>query len=306
MLDTTRGEGSHAEPVEAGRTHRSRDAGTEAFHERVAVARRNWRVGLATFLVVLVASLGSLLVVPPVYRAQTEVLLRTQDSQQLFPRTGSTQANALTRSPGAELLYTNSDEFRAVAEGTVPGSPDMLVRNDLGSSALVFVAEADEPEAAARAAQAWADTYIAQRHELDTSETTRLRDLLLADRAAVETQREQVLEPVAALDAVIAAEADPADLSQLLNQRLAVQRSLAPQLEPLDADLRRLDDQVAALDVDLRVLEDPNALAVVTQAPEVPESRVNGSLTQSLAVGVLGGLVLAAAAVTVADRLRSR
>ncbi len=306
MLDTTRDEGSHAEPVAADRGHRSRDAGMEVLRERVAVLRRNWRVGLVTFLVVLAVSLGSLLVITPVYRAETEVLLRTQESQQLFPRTGTTQANALSRSPSAELLYTNSDEFRAVAEGALPGSPEMRVRNDLGSSALVFVAEADEPEAAARASQTWADTYIAQRHQLDTEETTRLRELLMADRDAVEAQRQVLLEPVAALDTVIAVETDPATLSQLLNQRLAVQRSLATQLDPLETDLRRVDNQIAALDVDLRVLEDPTALAVVTQAPEVPESRVNGSLTRSLAVGVLGGLVLAAAAATVADRLRSR
>jgi hypothetical protein len=306
VLDTTRGEGSHAEPVKADRTHRSRDAGMEAFSERLAVLRRNWRVGLVTFLVVLVASLGSLLVIPPVYRAETEVLLRTQDSQQLFPRTATTQVNTLSRSPGAELLYTDSDGFRAVAEETVTGSPEMRVSNEPGSSALVFVAEADEPEAAVRASQTWADTYIAQRHQLDIEETTRLRELLTADRDAVEAQRQVLLEPVAALDTVIVAETDPATLSQLLNQRLAVQRSLATQLDPLETDLRRVDSQIAALDVDLRVLEDPHALAVVTQAPEVPESRVNGSLTQSLAVGVLGGLVLAGAAVTVADRLRSR
>jgi hypothetical protein len=306
VLDTTRGEGSHSAPVERDRAHRSRDAGMEALRERVAVLRRNWKVGLVTFLVVLAAALGSLLVITPVYRAETEVLLRTQESQQLFPRTGTAQASALSRSPGAELLYTGSDEFRAVAEDAVPGSPEIRVRNEPGSSALVFVAEADEPEAAARASQTWADTYIAQRHQLDTEETTRLRDLLLADRAAVEAQRQVLLEPVAALDTVIAGETEPARLSQLLNQRLAVQRSLAAQLEPLEADLRRVDGQVAALEVDLRVLEDPHALAVVTQAPEVPGSRVNGSLTQSLAVGLLGGLVLAAAAVTWADRLRSR
>jgi hypothetical protein len=113
-----------------------------------------------------------------------------------------------------------------------------------------------------------------------------------------------LLEPVAALDAAIAREPESGELSSLLNQQLALQRSLAGELNPLEADIRRLDGQIAALDLDLRVLEDPQALAVVTRAAEVPDSRADGSLTRSLVVGVLAGLVLAVAAVTLAERLR--
>jgi uncharacterized protein involved in exopolysaccharide biosynthesis len=270
----------------------------------VEVLRRHWWIAALTFLVVLAASLGSLLVTGPVYSAQAEVLLRTQDSQQLFPRTSDTSPGALTRAAGAELAYAGSDEFRDVAAEAAGGDDAVQVSNELGSDVLVFTADGDDAEATAATAQAWADTYVEHRHERDVTETARLRDLLVAERADADARRTELLEPVAALDAAIAREPESGELSSLLNQQLALQRSLAGELNPLEADIRRLDGQIAALDLDLRVLEDPQALAVVTRAAEVPDSRADGSLTRSLVVGVLAGLVLAVAAVTLAERLR--
>jgi uncharacterized protein involved in exopolysaccharide biosynthesis len=276
--------------------------------DRVGVLRRHWLVALLTFAVVLAASVGSFLVIDPVYRSEAEVLLRTQDSQQLFPRTSGTTVGGLVRSPGAEVEYTSSDAFQdlAVAGADGGGEIDVEVLNELRSSVLVFTAEDDDAETAAATAQAWADTYVTRRHEIDVAETTRLRDLLVAERAAVDAERQAVLRPLAALDEAITAETDSADLSQLLTQRLALERSLAGALDPLEAEVRRIDGQIATLGVDLRVLEDPNALAVVSRAAVVPESQINGSMTQSLAVGILGGLVLGAVAASAADRLRRR
>jgi uncharacterized protein involved in exopolysaccharide biosynthesis len=53
-------------------------------------------------------------------------------------------------------------------------------------------------------------------------------------------------------------------------------------------------------------MEDPGALAYVSRAAELPEERANGSLTQSVLVGVVAGLVLAAGAVAAAWTLRRR
>lgn len=300
MLDTTPDAGSPA----ADRPARRSGGSGQDLREWVDVLRRHWLIALLTFLVVVVVSLGSLLVTGPVYRTQAEVLLRTQDSQQLFPRTSGAAAGALTRTPAAELVYIAGDEFQGLAARAAGNDTDVQVRNEPGTDALVFVAEGDGPAAAAGTAQAWAETYVDRRHQLDVEDATRLRELLVAERAAADTRRRELLEPVTALDVVIAGEDDAAALTLLLNQRLALQRSLAGELDPLEADIRRLDGQVAALDLDLRVLEDPQALAAVTRAAEAPDSRADGSLTRNLLVGVLAGLVLAVGAVSVAERLR--
>jgi hypothetical protein len=286
------------------------DSGS-GLREYAGAFRRFWWLALLVFLVVLAASIASLYVIAPVYRAEAEVLVRTEESRQLFPRTSGTSAGALVRSPSSELVYVESDEFRERAEAAAeeaeveartrpldPGAPL--------SSALVFVAEADTARAAQEAAQIWAETYVSARHESDVADTTELRDLLIGDRDLLLLRQAEILAPVAALDDAVAVETDPVELSRLLNQRLAIQRTLAPVLDPVEEDLRRLGNQISSLDVDLRVMQDERALAYVSTAAELPEERANGSLRQSVLVGVVAGLVLAGGAVSAAQALRRR
>lgn len=277
--------------------------------EYLSELRRSWWLALGTFLLVLAASVGSLSVVDPVYRAEAQVLLKTDESRQLFPRTSETSGGALTRSPAAELVYAQGDAFGQLAAEAAGDEAEVEVRGaatstSLVSSALLFVAEADDRTTAREAAQAWAETYVAARHESDTAETAALRDLLVADRDALEARQREILGPVDAVDVAVAAEDDPTELSLLLDQRLALERSLASELDPVQAELRRVSAQISGLEVDLRVLEDPQALAYVSAAAERPEDRANGTLVQALLVGVVAGLVLAGGAVAAARALR--
>ncbi|SFK70889.1 Wzz/FepE/Etk N-terminal domain-containing protein [Geodermatophilus ruber] len=306
MLETAADQTSRTSPARSDGVRSgswSYDEGP-GLREYLATLRRYWWLALLTFLAVLAASIASLYVIDPVYRAEAEILVRTEDSRQLFPRTSGTSAGALIRSPGAELVYVESDAFQQRAVEAAGDEAQVEVRGAADSSALVLVAEAGDPAAAQEAAQTWAETYVAARHESDVAETTALRDLLIGDRDALQTRQQEILQPVAALDEAVAVEADPVELSRLLNQRLAIQRTLAPELDPVETELRRVNTQISSLDVDLRVLEDPQALAYVSSAAEVPEERANGSMTQSVLVGVLAGLVLAGGAVAGARALR--
>ncbi|MCZ2860577.1 Wzz/FepE/Etk N-terminal domain-containing protein [Blastococcus sp. VKM Ac-2987] len=305
MLETAPDVTAHAPADRAGGVHRQDPAQPGAV-EYLAALRRYWWLALATFLVVLVVAVASLFVVGPVYRAQAEVLVRTEDSRQLFPRTGGTSAGALIRSPAAELVYVGSDVFQELAAEAAGDEAEVEVRGTADSSALVFVAEAGSPEGAREAAQTWAETYVAVRHASDVAETAALRDLLIADRDALRARQQEILQPVAALDEAVAVETDPVELSRLLNQRLAIQRTLSSELDPVETELRRLNTQIAGLDVDLRVLENAQALAYVSSAAELPEERANGSFRQSLLVGVVAGLVLAGGAVAAAQAWRRR
>jgi hypothetical protein len=283
------------------------DSGPGVREYLYALRHHRW-LALGTFLLVLAASVASLYVVDPVYRAEAEVLLRTEESRQLFPRTDDASGNALTRSPGAELVYVQGDAFQRRAVEAAGDDADVEARGAVTSStpvssALLFVAEASDATVAREAAQTWAETYVAARHESDTAKTTALRELLIADRDALQAEQEEILEPVAALDEAVAEESDPSQLSLLLEQRSALQRSLVSELDPVQAELRRVSARISGLDVDLRVLEDPQALAYVSSAAELPEGRSNGSLVQSLLVGVVAGLVLAGGAVAAARAL---
>jgi hypothetical protein len=287
------------------RGHRSAEDGPGLL-EYLALLRRHRWVALVTFAVVLGASLASLVLTEPVYRAEAQVLLRTADSRQLFPRVGDTSSQALVRSPEAEVLYVRSDEFQDSLSAVTGADAEVQVSNEMGSSALVFEAEANDADAARVAAQAWAETYVAARREQDLGKAADLQALLAEERDRLRAELDAVLQPVTELDEAIAATSDPAEVSLLLNQRLALQRSLAGEVTPAEAELRRLDAEIGALQLERRVLEDPQALARVSTAAALPEERANGSLSQSLLVGVLGGLILGAAAVAAAGLLRRR
>jgi uncharacterized protein involved in exopolysaccharide biosynthesis len=316
VLSTAAEEGSRKSEDGASGAHRedaSDDSGP-GLRQYLAALRRFWWLALLTFLVVLAASIASLYVIDPVYRAEAEVLIRTEDSQQLFPRTSGSSGAALIRSTGAELIYVQSDAFQSRAVDAAGDGAEVEVRAPVGSSALdatrggsalAFVAEAGDPEAAVAGAQTWAETYVQARHESDVAEATKLRDLLTGDREALQARQQEVLEPVAALDEAVAVESDPVELSRLLNQRLAIQRTLAAELDPVTAELRRVDAQISSLDIDLRVMEDPRALAYVSSEADLPEERVNGSMTRSVLVGIVAGLVLAGGAVAAARVVRS-
>jgi hypothetical protein len=306
VLETAADEKVRTSTDPAGGAHRDArsDDSSTGLRDSLTAFRRYWWLALLTFLVVLAASIASLYVIDPVYRSEAEVLVRTEESRELFPRTGGNTPGALIRSPGAEVVYVESDAFQELAIDAAGDDAEVEVRNAVGSSALVFVAEAGDRRGARDAAQTWAETYVATRHESDLAQTKALQDLLIGDRDALQARQQEILAPVAALDEAVAVETDPTELSELLNQRLAIQRTLAPQLDPVETELRDLTAQISGLGVDLRVMENPEALAYISSAAELPEERANGSLRQSLLVGVLGGLVLAGGAVAAAQALR--
>jgi hypothetical protein len=304
VLETAADDTSRTDRGDTVRADRYADE--PGLREYASALRRWWWLALLTFVAVLAVSIGSLYVIDPVYRAQAEVLVRTEDSRQLFPRTSGTTAGVLTRTPQAELQYVRSDAFQDGAREAAGNDVDVEARTELESSVLVFEAEAGDAEEAQQTAQVWAETYVSARHAADVTQTTRLRDLLTGDRDALNARRTEILAPVAALDLAVAAETDPVELSRLLNQRLAIQRTLSGELEPLEAQIRQLNTQITGLEVDLRVLEDPQALASVSAAAELPEERANGSLRQSVLVGVVGGVLLAAGAVGAAQALWPR
>ena len=278
--------------------------------EYVGALRRYWWLALLTFLLVLGASIASLFVIDPVYRAESEVLIRTEESRQLFPRTSGTSAGALIRSPNAEVLYVRGDEFQDLARSEAGDEVEVEVRTATATSALaessglVFVAEADDREAARDAAQTWAQTYVEARHASDVQETTALLELLVGDRDTLRAQQAEITAPLTDVNNRIAAVTDPSELPLLINERVAIERRIAPALDPVEAELRRVETQISSLQVDLRVMEDEQALAYVSTAAELPEERANGSMRQSVLVGVVAGLVLAGGAVAAARALR--
>jgi hypothetical protein len=313
VLETAAGEKrSTADRIDGERRDGAVQDHEPGLREYSRALRRWWWLALLTFAVVLAASIASLYVIEPVYRAEAEVLVRTEESRPLFPQTTGTSSGALVRSPSSELVYVDSDEFREQAEERAGEAAEVEVRGrplDPSapiSSSLVFVAEADTAREAQEAAQTWADTYVEVRHQSDVADATALRDLLAADQELLRAAQAEILAPVAALDAAVAVETDPTELSRLLNQRLAIQRTLAPELDPVEDELRRVTNQIAGLNLDLRVMQDPLALAYVSSTAELPEERANGSLRQSVLVGVVAGLVLAGGAVSAAQALRGR
>ncbi len=273
--------------------------------------RRWWWLASLTWLAVIGAVATMTLLQTPMYTSSSTVLIRSSSSAQLFPL-GGDEVEGRTMAAEADFLRSSS----YLLEAQVASSGDDEVRIDVGDvdarvapSVITFTAESISPQQAAHTAQAWAQTYIDMRHDLDVAEIQSTISTLEATETALTAERVRVARPIARIDGEIERADDPDTVAALSAQRVALVQTLNAQLQPIDtqlstvvtslAELRLLEDLLANPEVSARV----NADAVVPLAPSSPMPLRN------LALGaVVGGILAVAAVIGVAsfdDRLRT-
>lgn len=245
---------------------------------------------------------------PRIYSAEAEVAIRTEESANLFPLS---DAGALLRSPSAEAGFLESTEFEIAA--TEAADSDGTVTVDVGDvnsrvepSFISFRSRASSPEAAANVAQAWAQTYIDLRHERDETEIRQTIDTLQARIDQLEIERQEALSAVAPLDAALQRATDSAEIAQLTTQRVVILQALESTLQPLDSQVEVVAEELA----DLQLVEDffasADLSARINRTAEVPAGPVSPSLPRNLALAIVAGAVLAAAAILLAETLDDR
>lgn len=247
----------------------------------------------------------------PTYRAEAEVVIRTEETANLFPLS---EATALLRSPSAEEGFLASTEYETQAQVLAESNDRVVI--DVGNvtsrvepSFISFTATGSSPESVASTATAWAETYISLRHERDAEELSQTVATLTDTVELLNGERAEVLTALQPIDRLLATTNDATEVARLATQRVALLQSIDPQLAPVDSQLQMINEELAGLRLIQNFLSDETVSARMNRVPAVPTSPVSPSLPRNLAFGLFGALLLGGVSVLVAeardDRVRT-
>ena len=277
----------------------------------VRLLRRWWWLALLTMLTVVGAVVAITMLQTPMFTSSSTVLIRTSSSSQLFPLGGS---EVVGRTMAAEGDFLTSTEYLEAA-ATRAGNDDS-VTIDVGDvaarvepSVIRFTASSPSADQAAITAQAWAESYIDSRHEIDLADVKATISTLEATRDALDNERKRVSSPIDRLDGQIEAARDEQTISDLSAQRVALLQTLNAQLQPIDTQLATVNTELAKQALMADFLADPEVSARVNTVAETPSGPSSPRPIRNLALASVVGAILAVAAVvgiaSFDDRLRT-
>ncbi|MCP4087695.1 MAG: polysaccharide biosynthesis tyrosine autokinase, partial [Actinomycetia bacterium] len=279
-----------------------------SLNDYLGLLRRHFWLVLAIFAAVVTGAVVFTANQDPMYEAEAEVLLRTGANQTLFPVVTGSGSTLIIRNTQSELEFLAGDQYISRAQTAADTNLVVATHNDTEnrSNVLMFTAQSVEPEEAARAAQAWAETYISYRHELAVSETATALEAARQAISELTVELDDLREPLNRIDTEIADEEDTIRLSQLVQIRLALQQSLEVELGPVESQIWILNEQISSLELSSRALGNSGISARLVRGAQEPSSPISPSLPRNLALAVVVGAILSIAVVLLTNTVRGR
>ena len=233
--------------------------------------RRRWTI-LGTVAVIVGAAAAASFVRTPIYRAQAQLLVQTQDRSSIFdPVTG--QRNDPERAVESEILVLESEPVRALVRQRVGSGPEITASSIGVADGIEVVALSDDPRRAAEVATAYATSYIEFRR-------TQASEALISAGEEIRAKIGQFQSELDGLDGQI----DDADRQGQTGavQQLAARRDSLIRQEALFS--QRLDE----LEVDASV---KGREALLLSPASIPSSPVSPQPVRDLPLALLVGLL---------------
>ncbi len=252
----------------------------------LAVVRRRKTVVIVTVVAVVLIALAVSFLQTPVYQAETEVLLQSRESEQIFLTDAGQSVRAEPARVETEIGVMKSRSVReAVSEQL--GRPAEVTIQAQGQTDLVTIsAESTEPAEAAATAQTYAEVYIATRKALLIAD---LETAIAEVRGQITDVESQVVESEQRL-----AELGAGAFGAGAAESSALESELA-QLENIETRRASFIDQLDRLESASRLTQTGGAQIVSAAAeptsPIRPTPARNGVL--ALVVGLMLGVGLA-------------
>lgn len=262
------------------------DADEYALRHYAVVLRRRW---LSIALPLVVLAIAGVALAPkgtPTYSSRAEVLVASGASS----RGGSGSESVL----GTEIAIMNSAPIRQAVAAKVP-EPDSVSIVPFSEESEIAVEDADvavivaSDEDAGRVkpyAQAYAETYVAQRTAELASATNEAMAQLQEKISAIDGLVAGLNQTVAELDAQIIATYDAVVRNGLESQRAA----LLAERESREDESRGLRQQL--VDLQLATLQSASIPRIISQASEPEETKEGQPRPVFLLAGALLGLML--------------
>lgn len=268
--------------------------GDPSLADYLAVLRRRWLWVSLPLVVALVGSVVWTTTRPASYRATSTVLVRASAAEDAV-RGQNGNTGLLTRDLANEINYATSDEIEAEIEARLGSVPDIAVSARSDADLLEFTATAAAAEEAAQIANTWAEVYVDEKQAEALSSITSASEQLAQRLADLQAQRVELLQPVTALEDQLLTAQDEQQRTVLQGRIDRLLFQLGPQLDLLTVQQEAVAGTIATLDLQGELAE--AGTARVVERAVAPESPANAPLSRTVAVGlILGGLLGAAAA----------
>ncbi|MEM8926085.1 MAG: polysaccharide biosynthesis tyrosine autokinase [Actinomycetota bacterium] len=235
---------------------------------------------------------------PASYEAVARVLLADSAAQRALDP-GSQNTSFLTREMSNEISLASSDAVESLVTEELGDLPEVSISAESAADVLVFRASADTADNAALNANTWAEQYVVVKQNeavaTITAATTKLQSRLETLRA----ERQQLRQPLDALDARIASATSPEIAASL-------QREYDRLAADLSYELQLVTGQAEATVASLNELELQAELSAVGEARIIqvaapPETPSNAPLSRNIPLAAVVGLMLGAALAILID-----
>jgi polysaccharide biosynthesis transport protein len=264
------------------------------------VLRRRWvLIAIAVAVVAGVALLASIAQTSR-YRAEAEVLVRQP------PTAGTLDAATgaiTTRSMANEVRQAEGTAVLDATRADIGDEPTLRVRDDADADVLVFTAESSDAEAAATAANRYAEAFVAERREGLVSEYMASGQVLQERAAELDADLDELAQERAAEEA----EVPPADPENLFGDRARqaeldrIANEYQRRAAVIEAQRDRYDELLDNLLLSAELAQGTGAQVI--RPAEVPEGPFEPTVTRNLALAIVVGLVLGVGAAFLVDHL---
>lgn len=279
----------------------------------VAILRRRWKAILFMLSLTAIAAVVATTLTEDRYTARSEVLLRTASTSQLFPSATDT-ANRLFRQTQAELTYLGTAAFRSaafgeagVAAGDVDVSIEIVSTEETRDTGVIrFEVEAASPQDAAATANAFVESYIELRNQIDIEDIDRQLSDEADNLAALELELMALREPLDTLDTQIASTTDAAVLATLATRQNQLLIQLGGDIAQLESEITQSETLVDSLSEAAVVIRDPSMTAINVLVAAPPSSPSSAGLGTNLPIALAVGLLLGMGTALLLESLDSR
>jgi capsular exopolysaccharide synthesis family protein len=264
------------------------------------ILRDRWRWALAAFCAVVAVAIAFPLLQSDTYTAETRVLVGQSEAESVV--TNEVQNSTfLSRTLANEISLIEGDAVRQRVETELGSVPEVSVAAEGVSDVLRIRAVAGTAEGAAAAANAYAKAYVEEKQDRVAADITAATNKFNADLEQLGQDRVELRLALVQLQ-TRQATAVTDDRRVRLQQEIDLEQSrIAPQLNLLDARINAVAKAVT--DLELSGAFAATGSAVVLESAIPPSSTSNTPLSRSVALGLVAGAIVAAAAALLAHTL---
>ena len=232
------------------------------------------------------------------------VLVNASEAGQVVGGAAS-NAGVSERQVENEIAFAKSDDVSSLASETLVDFDGLVtISGSEQADLLEFTVEASDPVAAADAANVWATAFVTAKQQLAIASTKGLTQSFKDRLATLSEERQALRSELDRIEDELAGATDPIRTAQLDLERGREERRITFELELIDAEVRAITAGITELQINGELVAAGEYRVIQVAAPA--DTPINLPLGQSLAFGVVAGLIVGAGSALLRDSLDQR